>query len=274
MFHILEKRLLNLGCGSRIHPAWVNLDFRFPFPIKNPVLIKIIHSTGLITEEKRDLLLNLSRSFIGHNLNKNKPLPFPAGHFQAVYTSHTLEHLEYFQALKVISESYRILQLGGIIRIVLPDLARLTREYLTQYDKLKEASEPELTEGWRDYDRAVTFLLDQMVRTDFWGRMKEFQPDEYARMTKKGSAKSSLIKIYRRFAIWRRGFKNWGELHKWMYDRVSIRYHLLQAGFTDIRECAASESRIAGFSGYHLDTNSDETVYKDDSFYIEGMKSD
>lgn len=267
-----ERKLLNLGCGSRIHADWVNLDFRFPFPMNNPLLIKLACSAGLISAGKRDLLLNLSRSFIGYNLNKNKPLPFPADYFTAVYSSHLLEHLEYYKALKVISESFRVLQPGGIIRIALPDLEELAREYLEQYNKLKEAVDVELKAGWVDYDRAVTFLLDQMVRCDFWGRMKEFQPEEYSQMIKKGSAKGPLLKLYRRLAIWRRGFKSWGELHKWMYDRVSMRYHLLQAGFTDIRECSAVESRIEGFTDYYLDTNTDGTVYKADSFYMEGMK--
>lgn len=267
-----DKKLLNLGCGNHAHPDWVNLDFRFPFPTKNPLLIKLIHKAGIIDLDRRNFLLSLSSSFVNYNLSRKGKLPFPDNSFDAVYSSHLLEHLEYYRALGLIAESFRVIKPGGIVRIALPDLEMLAKDYIAQLDSLSEAEDNELVEGWERYDSAVTFMLDQMVRSEFWGRIKEFQPEEYARVTKEGSYQRWLMKLYRLLAISRRGFANWGELHKWMYDRVSVRYHLMKAGFTGVVQREADESYIEGFADYNLDTNPDGTIYKTDSFYMEGIK--
>ena len=48
-------------------------------------------------------------------------------------------------------------------------------------------------------------------------------------------------------------FRASGEIHRWMYDRWSLRRLLEDSGFSDIRVCAASVSRNPGFSAYLLD---------------------
>jgi predicted SAM-dependent methyltransferase len=58
----MTMRLLNLGCGSRWHPDWTNLD-------------RVAAGPGVLAHDLR----------LG--------IPFPDGHFDAVYHAHLLEHL-------------------------------------------------------------------------------------------------------------------------------------------------------------------------------------
>src|ERR1700733_13753782 len=85
----LEK--LNFGCGTRYAPGWTNIDF---------------HGEG--THVKR---VNLLAGF-----------PFPDNSFDAVYSSHVLEHFTPQQGSFLIRESCRVLKPGGILRTVVPDL--------------------------------------------------------------------------------------------------------------------------------------------------------
>lgn len=68
-------------------------------------------------------------------------------------------------------------------------------------------------------------------------------------------------------------FRNSGEVHKWMYDSYSLGRILEASGFVDVIERAATESYIADWINYHLDTEPDGSVYKPDSLYMEGRKS-
>jgi predicted SAM-dependent methyltransferase len=80
---------INLGCGFTFNDSWVNVDFI---------------STG--------------KDVIAHNLTQG--IPFKDYSFQAAYHSHELEHFTKTDAEKFISECYRILQSGGILRIAIP----------------------------------------------------------------------------------------------------------------------------------------------------------
>ncbi len=67
-------------------------------------------------------------------------------------------------------------------------------------------------------------------------------------------------------------FRQSGEVHKWMYDRVSLGQLLQQAGFVQIRVCAANESSIPDFNRYQLDILGDGTTRKPDSLFMEATK--
>ncbi|HEY3389168.1 MAG TPA: hypothetical protein VGK38_06315, partial [Prolixibacteraceae bacterium] len=67
-------------------------------------------------------------------------------------------------------------------------------------------------------------------------------------------------------------FRNGGEIHQWMYDRYSLRKLLIQAGFDEVVVQTANGSNITDWQKYCLDTDSNNTVYKADSLYMEGIK--
>lgn len=66
-------------------------------------------------------------------------------------------------------------------------------------------------------------------------------------------------------------FRNTGEIHRWMYDRVSLRRLLEQAGFVETGVCRAEQSRIINFHSYSLDVIEGE-VRKPDSLFMEATK--
>ena len=66
-------------------------------------------------------------------------------------------------------------------------------------------------------------------------------------------------------------FRNSGEVHRWMYDRFSLKRQMEKSGFTDVKKCTAYESGIAGFPGFNLDV-AEGKVRKPDSLFMEGVK--
>jgi len=67
-------------------------------------------------------------------------------------------------------------------------------------------------------------------------------------------------------------FRRAGEVHHWMYDRVSLRDILTQAGFDRFRYVGPIESAIPNWIDYHLDATPDGDVCKPDSLFVEADK--
>ena len=271
----MRPNKLNFGCGNRFSPEWVNIDF---------------HS-----ESEQVQRVNLLKGF-----------PFPDSSFEAVYSSHVLEHFDRHQGAFLISESFRVLTAGGILRIVVPDLEASVREYL------RVLSMPDSTDKDRLYSWAIIELLDQLVRNKATGEMgpyltRVFQSgdDDYkcyirsrtentpwqppdnsgflAKWKRLTPAKipTKFLYLYLR-AISRlipRSLRDAvfvqtgiGERHRWMYDEYSLGKSLEAAGFSQIRRLAFNESQIVNFNSYFLDCNSDRTAYKNISIYMEAVK--
>lgn len=66
-------------------------------------------------------------------------------------------------------------------------------------------------------------------------------------------------------------FRSQGEIHRWMYDRFSLRKLTESAGFQNFCVCEAIESQIADYASYELDAV-EELVRKPDSIFIECQK--
>src|SRR5579884_1880181 len=110
-------RLVNLGCGSSFHPAWLNIDQWAP-----------------------------GTAIQGHDLGNGIPLPDQSA--DVVYHSHVLEHFERKDAQQFLKDCYRVLKPNGIIRVVVPDLERIARLYLRAMEESLCGSE----EWNRNYD--------------------------------------------------------------------------------------------------------------------------
>ena len=96
-------RLLNLGCGARPIPGWVNADFfQWAFWATRPDYWPV------------DL---------------RRPLRCAEGHFEGVFAEHTLEHLCPADARGLLREMARVLRPGAWLRVVVPDLARYVAYY-------------------------------------------------------------------------------------------------------------------------------------------------
>lgn len=128
--------MLNLGCGDIIHDNWINVDFK---------------SKG--------------KNII--NCDIRKPLPYPDNSVDVVYCSHVLEHLKQETTEMVLSEIFRIMKPSGIIRVLVPDLEVICKNYL-KYLELSLAGEKSAE---FKYDYSMLEMYDQTVRTESGGRL-------------------------------------------------------------------------------------------------------
>ncbi len=66
-------------------------------------------------------------------------------------------------------------------------------------------------------------------------------------------------------------FRDSGEVHRWMYDRISLRQVCQSLGFADFKVCQADESYLANYAKFQLDSV-DGRVRKPDSLFVECRK--
>jgi predicted SAM-dependent methyltransferase len=64
------------------------------------------------------------------------PLPFRSEEVDLYYSIHTLEHLTYPDLITCLSECYRSLAIGGMIRVVVPDMDIMIHDYINNSEFL------------------------------------------------------------------------------------------------------------------------------------------
>ncbi|MEP7375337.1 MAG: methyltransferase domain-containing protein [Chitinophagaceae bacterium] len=119
---------------------------------------------------KADEWLNADMMSIGDDVVKCNFLdgiPFETGRFDLVYHSHVLEHFAKADGEKFIAECYRILKPGGVIRIALPNLEVIAKEYLKNLDRAAAGEQ----NADHDYDWTMLEMYDQTVRNKAGGNM-------------------------------------------------------------------------------------------------------
>lgn len=127
---------LHLGCGLTAPKGWLNVDGSWQVVLaRHPLLKKLLVASQLMPRKQAEI--PWSRDVV--RLNLTRPLPFANETFQAVYSSHALEHLYYEDALALLKESHRVLKSGGVCRAVVPDLESM----LARYTKAKNVGDPE-----------------------------------------------------------------------------------------------------------------------------------
>jgi len=125
----LGYRGLHLGCFSFPAEGWLNSDITpHIWVARIPGAASALFRLGKMTAERREEhRRGVFRKV--HYLNVGKRFPFPDSSFPAVFSSHMLEHLPPNIGRHCLVECFRVLQPGGICRIVVPDLDRLIASY-------------------------------------------------------------------------------------------------------------------------------------------------
>jgi predicted SAM-dependent methyltransferase len=195
-----EPLRINLGSGKQAHPGWTGYD-RSLTPLIGRLLGRDVHGWARDTRV-RDL---------------TRGLPHADGSVDAVYSSHTLEHLTRDDAAFVVSECYRVLRRGGTLRLVVPDLEVLVRAYIAKDREKLPGNGPigdALMDGLLQRPRRhkpLRRLASRLLRSDDGG-------------------------------------------HRWMYDQDSLAHLVRQAGFRDVERVAFGQGRDADTA--ELDTRS------------------
>ena len=112
---------LHVGCGPCLLEGWINLDVH-PAPLATNVLWG---------------------------------LPFPEGSVRLVFLSHLLEHLFYpNDVMPFLGEIFRVLEPGGVVRIIVPDIA----QYIDAYQNSDAEFFAERRQHWGAGDGRTTRL--------------------------------------------------------------------------------------------------------------------
>ena len=89
---------LNVGCGANRKDGWINVD---------------LHPAADVKTDAR------------------RKLPFHSSSAAIIYSEHFFEHLEYpEEAMRFLSESYRVLEPGGLFSVGVPDTELCLRAYV------------------------------------------------------------------------------------------------------------------------------------------------
>ena len=271
-------KYLNIGCGSyySTESTWTNLDF----------------ASG-------------NKHVIAHNLLKG--IPFADNSFDFVYHSHVLEHFSKQDGERLIRECYRVLKPGGILRVAIPDLERIARNYILMLDKGMENPDELILRAY--YNWMLMEKYDQTVRNTSGGEMAKYIFQEkiinedfiYERIGEEGKelrnhylnqrsqtpvSKLTLKRIvsgvlnrlkdiskFKQDSTFEQigRFRLGGEIHQWMYDRYSLSGLLTDIGFQQILITTAFKSYLADWGKYNLDSKQG-SVRKPDSLFIEAIK--
>lgn len=115
----LGSRRLHLGCGLEAPADWLNVDASMQAVFaRRPRLKRSLVAIGIYPKSQAAIPWPTN----GMHADLRKPLPFESNRFEAIYSSHTFEHLYREDAVALARECYRVLQASGICRIVVPDL--------------------------------------------------------------------------------------------------------------------------------------------------------
>jgi SAM-dependent methyltransferase len=109
------------GCGLCAPEGWLNFDASPRLRIERaPGLRTMLHATVGVLFPPTARVGDIVRG-----------LPVPEGIARGVYCSHVLEHLPRDQVPVALRNTLRLLQPGGIFRLVVPDLEWRAKRYLS-----------------------------------------------------------------------------------------------------------------------------------------------
>jgi hypothetical protein len=102
------SRKLHIGCGDHLLDGWLNTDLR-------PRVAGVVP------------------------LDATRPLPFPDGSFDYIFSEHLIEHMPYPHACRLLAECRRVLKPSGTVRLATLDFAFLVALYNPQKTTLQQA---------------------------------------------------------------------------------------------------------------------------------------
>jgi SAM-dependent methyltransferase len=217
-------RAVNVGCGLDVCqlPGWENIDNSPTARLsRHPHFKSLLVRGGLIPEGVASV--PWPKCIRIHDAAK--VLPYPDSSLLYAYTSHFLEHLPPGTAKGFLRECYRVLTIGGILRVVVPDLLGICQEYVNAADG--------------DEDSRLLAADRFIERTAL-------------RSTNGGERPGWLASLRRA----------WGrDGHYWMYDAHSLASRIEEAGFAKVTRRRFGESLIPEVELLDIPGRAAESLY-------------
>lgn len=114
----MSNLYVQFGSGLSAPDGWLNFDASPRLRFENlPLVRKMLGKRALFPAAVR------YGDIIGG-------LPVPAGTVKGLYASHVLEHLHRTDLEIALVNAFRVLQPGGVFRLIVPDLAWRVDEYV------------------------------------------------------------------------------------------------------------------------------------------------
>ena len=111
------------GCGWSAPIGWLNFDGSPTLKFERIPIIGKLYTKNKLRFPDNVLYGNVL-----------KTLPVGSSQVTGLYCSHVLEHLSYCDLKVALNESYRLLEKGGIFRLVLPDLEYMINKYTAYHN--------------------------------------------------------------------------------------------------------------------------------------------
>lgn len=278
---------LNLGCGFRYHPDWTNVDFN---SIGSGVIVHNLSQSIPFTDKSFDvvyhshLLEHFSKTNAEYFLRECYRVLRPQGILRVVVPDLEQITRTYLQALEKAGAGcqtwhynyeWMLLEMydqtvrncsGGEM------LAYLSRDHIPNEEFIIERLG---TEAKNLIETGKCLRQQPHSQKEQTSTPKHIFKQVYRFFRYPRYRRESLIKLllgseYSTLQIGR--FRQRGEVHQWMYDRYSLSILLNKIGLEKIKQRTATESYIPNWSSWNLDTESNGTIYKPDSIYMEAIK--
>ena len=194
-----QRILLNLGCGQNRPTDWTNTDSSLnslaqKLPLINQ-LVKKYHKSTVYNSTNADYM------------DLRKSWNFSSDSVDVVYASHVFEHLNFKTSQLFMKEAYRTLKKNGAVRIVIPDLYQLAKQYTLDYEQ-----------GKKDASQKFLYALNLHLEGTY----------------------SERHNILLNFINWLQGHPH---QHKYMYDVFSLKEILNKSGFSQLKESSYGQSQ-------------------------------
>jgi predicted SAM-dependent methyltransferase len=155
----VDELKLNIGCGTSGIAGWCNIDNSPTVLLSRIPLGRWLFGTPAWPPDVR-------------RIDAVHGIPFADSTVSYIYSSHMLQGLIYEDSLLLIKESFRVLRPGGVLRIAVPDLARMIEDYLSDNDVLashklmrrlsfKSSAMRDLLRKRRGYQQSYRQLFDR-----------------------------------------------------------------------------------------------------------------
>lgn len=212
---------VNLGSGTTCLDDWTNIDNSFNARLaKHPWLRYLLLKIGILSKKYYEIpWAEHIKSTMVRDVRKK--LPFDNESVDFIYSSHLMEHLRKDETEKVLKECLRVLKRGGVLRLSVPNLELVARNYI------KEIEDAQNSRRKNDYLPSERFL----DRLDI------------------GAEKSIPPLLSRVFP----------SRHKWMYDELSLTALLECCGFVNVEKRSYKVGRVPDID--LLDNRPESSLY-------------